>query len=153
MVCAFFKCKVNPLNCKKVDNLSLQATFCTVYFNKKQFILLRTTHMACPHSLTLRLLAWTQSKSGISIGSHWSNQSFTWQWPSNPKYVTMTQQHSSNPLAADQLSSGGWHSITGSQWPLDLQIFFLMHHFPDSYWVKETDRLTHSHTYNINLTH
>ncbi len=112
--CAAKAEQVNPLHCKKVDNLPLRATCCTVYFNKKQFILLCTTHMACPHSLTLRLLAWTRSKSGISIGSHLSNQSFTWQWPSNHKhYVTMTQQHSSNPLAADQLSSGGWHSITG----------------------------------------
>lgn len=70
--------------------------------------------------------------------------------------ATFQQSSGSRPVIIRRLAKHHWRS-PGSQWPLDLQIFFLMHQFQThTEWRRQADWLTHTRTILIlhtNLTH
>lgn len=70
-----------------------------------------------------------------------------WWWPSNIPAILWqpTSYHQEVGIASLAFT---WQPVT-----FRLTDIFPHAPIPDSYWVKETGRLTHSHTYNINLTH
>lgn len=139
--CAAKADQVNPLHCKKVDNLPLRATCCTVqhiwpFHIHSRFKFWRgpSQNLAFPLAAIDQINLLHGNDPAIINAMRW--------WPSNIPAILwqLTSYHQEVGIASLAFT---WQPVT----------FRLMNQFPDSYWVKETGRLTHSHTYNINLTH